>query len=176
MSSTGAGATKVFVIGATGVLGRPSVRGLVAAGHEVSGLARSPEKAAMLEDLGARPVQFDVFDRAALAAALGWTARASPRTRSPIVCDRSSARHASSARYIARAIVHGARYSRAAIAAGPRWRISVQRKLGSGPSIASTTSSNVIPLGAWAKRKPPLGPGTDSTSPARTSACRFLAR
>ena len=61
---------RVFVIGATGVLGRPSVRRLVEAGHEVGGLARSPEKAAMLEGLGAKPLEFDVFDPTALAAAV----------------------------------------------------------------------------------------------------------
>ena len=57
---------KVLVIGATGALGRPSVSGLVAAGHQVTGLARGPEKAALLRSLGATPVQFSLDDDAGL--------------------------------------------------------------------------------------------------------------
>lgn len=44
---------KVFIVGATGVLGRATVPALVAAGHQVRGLARSPEKAAQLRAKGA---------------------------------------------------------------------------------------------------------------------------
>jgi nucleoside-diphosphate-sugar epimerase len=57
----------VFVVGATGELGRPAVREMVTAGHHVRGVARTPAKAALLEDLGAEPVTVDVFDRDALA-------------------------------------------------------------------------------------------------------------
>jgi cytochrome c5 len=38
--------------------------------------------------------------------------------------------------------------------AGPRWRISVQRKAGSGPSMAWTMSSTEMAWGARARRKP----------------------
>lgn len=60
---------KVAVTGATGVLGTAAVRALVAAGHDVVGLARSAEKAALLERLGARPVRADLFDHDGLVAA-----------------------------------------------------------------------------------------------------------
>jgi 2-alkyl-3-oxoalkanoate reductase len=53
---------KIFVAGATGVAGWRSVRELVAAGHEVTGLARTDEKAKLLDGLGAKPVTFDVLD------------------------------------------------------------------------------------------------------------------
>ena len=53
---------KVAVTGATGVIGRSAVRALVAAGHDVVGLARTPEKAFALEASGARPVMADIFD------------------------------------------------------------------------------------------------------------------
>ena len=53
---------KIFVAGATGVVGWRSVRELVAAGHDVTGLARTDEKAKLLDGLGAKPVAFDVFD------------------------------------------------------------------------------------------------------------------
>ena len=61
---------KVFVAGATGVLGRRAVRELVAAGHDVTGVARSPAKGAALEKLGARPTPVDLFDATAVKDAV----------------------------------------------------------------------------------------------------------
>ena len=55
---------KVFVAGATGVLGREAVRRLIEAGHDVSGVARSDEKARSLSAQGAAPVRVDVLDPA----------------------------------------------------------------------------------------------------------------
>lgn len=57
---------KVAVTGATGVVGAAAVRAFVAAGHDVVGLARTPEKARALELMGARAVQGDLSDRSAL--------------------------------------------------------------------------------------------------------------
>jgi nucleoside-diphosphate-sugar epimerase len=59
----------VFLTGGTGAVGRLAVPELVAAGHDVSALARSAERAELLEELGARPVAVSFFDRAALTAA-----------------------------------------------------------------------------------------------------------
>ncbi|HZP29753.1 MAG TPA: NAD-dependent epimerase/dehydratase family protein [Acidimicrobiia bacterium] len=59
----------LFVTGATGVLGRPAVRGLVDAGHRVRGVARTPAKAAELRAAGAEPVEVDLFDAAAVKGA-----------------------------------------------------------------------------------------------------------
>jgi nucleoside-diphosphate-sugar epimerase len=61
---------RVFVAGATGVAGRRAVSRLVAAGHEVTGVSRSPEKDALLDASGARPVRVDLFDRGALQSAV----------------------------------------------------------------------------------------------------------
>jgi nucleoside-diphosphate-sugar epimerase len=61
---------RIFVAGATGVLGRRVVPLLVADGHEVTGIARSPEKAAQLSAAGATPASVDLFDAAGLAAAV----------------------------------------------------------------------------------------------------------
>jgi nucleoside-diphosphate-sugar epimerase len=61
---------KVFVAGATGVLGRAAVPLLIEAGHEVRGHARSPEKAAQLRAQGAEPVAVDLFDPASVRAAV----------------------------------------------------------------------------------------------------------
>ena len=60
----------VFVTGGTGVLGRPVVRALVAAGHRVRGLAHSEAAAEKLRRLGAEPVRGSLFDPASLRAAV----------------------------------------------------------------------------------------------------------
>jgi len=61
---------KVFVAGATGVLGRRAVACLAAAGHDVTAVARTPAKAAAVRALGARPVEVSLFDPEALKAAV----------------------------------------------------------------------------------------------------------
>jgi nucleoside-diphosphate-sugar epimerase len=61
---------RVFLAGATGAIGIPLVRRLVAAGHVVAGMTRSEAKAAGLRELGAEPVVCDVFDAAALERAV----------------------------------------------------------------------------------------------------------
>src|SRR5215218_6165097 len=61
---------KVFVAGATGVLGRALVPQLVARGHEVVGMSRSAAKQDLLRSLGARPVVADALDRDAVARAV----------------------------------------------------------------------------------------------------------
>jgi nucleoside-diphosphate-sugar epimerase len=61
---------KVFIEGASGVLGRQLVPLLVADGHDVVALTRSREKAADLHELGAEPVVADGLDRAAVTRAV----------------------------------------------------------------------------------------------------------
>ena len=61
---------RVFVAGASGVVGRPLVRQLVAAGHEVTGTTRREERAAEIRAAGAKAVVCDAFDAAALEAAV----------------------------------------------------------------------------------------------------------
>lgn len=53
---------KVFVTGATGVLGRRAVPALISAGHEVTAVSRADEKAAQLRRVGATPAAVDIFD------------------------------------------------------------------------------------------------------------------
>ncbi|MCL6566310.1 MAG: NAD(P)-dependent oxidoreductase [Acidobacteriia bacterium] len=60
---------RVFIAGATGVLGRALVRRFRAAGHEVFGLARSEKNEQLLRELGAEPRPGDLFDPEALARA-----------------------------------------------------------------------------------------------------------
>lgn len=65
---------KVFVAGATGVLGRRLVPLLVEAGHEVTGMTRAPGKVERLRRLGATPVVADALDAAGVATAVAEAA------------------------------------------------------------------------------------------------------
>lgn len=51
----------VFVTGATGALGQPTVAHLLAAGHEVRALAPTPKSAARIQDAGAKPVEGNLY-------------------------------------------------------------------------------------------------------------------
>ena len=61
---------KIFVAGATGVLGRSLVPELVARGHEVVGMTRSTSNQDLVRSLGARPVVADALDPDAVAQAV----------------------------------------------------------------------------------------------------------
>jgi len=61
---------RIFLAGATGVIGRRLVPRLTAAGHQVTGLVRRPGDAAWLRDLGAGAAVGDVFDRDAVLRAV----------------------------------------------------------------------------------------------------------
>ncbi len=61
---------KVFVAGATGALGRRLVPRMVAQGHDVTGMTRTPEKEGLLRELGAQPVVADALDPDAVAGAV----------------------------------------------------------------------------------------------------------
>ncbi len=57
---------RVAVTGATGVIGTSAIRALVAAGHDVVALARTPEKAARLREMGADPAGATLTDHSGL--------------------------------------------------------------------------------------------------------------
>jgi nucleoside-diphosphate-sugar epimerase len=61
---------RVFVAGASGAIGRPLVRQLVAAGHEVTGMTRREQRAEEIRAAGAEAVVCDVFEAAALERAV----------------------------------------------------------------------------------------------------------
>ena len=61
---------KVFIAGATGVLGRRLVACLAARGGEVAGLARTPAAGSLIRSLGGKPVPVDLYDPAGLARAI----------------------------------------------------------------------------------------------------------
>lgn len=61
---------RIFVAGASGVIGRLLLPRLVANGHVVAGMTRSSAKAPALRKSGAEPIVCDVFNRAALVNAV----------------------------------------------------------------------------------------------------------
>ena len=61
---------KVLVAAATGAVGRRLVPLLVAAGHRVAGLTRSPAKAEALRQAGVEARGVDAFDRNAVRSAV----------------------------------------------------------------------------------------------------------
>jgi nucleoside-diphosphate-sugar epimerase len=63
-------AVKIFVAGATGVIGRACVRQFVARGHDVVGMTRSASKQELLRRLGARTVVADALDPDEVAQAV----------------------------------------------------------------------------------------------------------
>ena len=60
---------RVFVTGGTGAIGGHAVPALLRAGHEVTALARTPARAAVLSAQGATPALVSLFDRTALTEA-----------------------------------------------------------------------------------------------------------
>ena len=59
---------KIFVAGGTGAIGRPLIAKLLANGHALVALTRSPEKAQALVQRGIEPAIADVFDTDAVKA------------------------------------------------------------------------------------------------------------
>lgn len=62
---------KIFIAGGTGAIGRPLIAQLLAGGHTLVALTRSPEKARALEEQGIEPAIADVFDPDAVKAVVG---------------------------------------------------------------------------------------------------------
>jgi uncharacterized protein YbjT (DUF2867 family) len=61
---------RIFLAGASGVIGRQLTPLLVEAGHEVAGTTRSAERAELVRGLGAEPVVIDVYDAEKLREAV----------------------------------------------------------------------------------------------------------
>lgn len=61
---------RIFIAGASGVIGVRLIPLLLEAGHTVAGMTRTPQKADLLAALGAEPITCDVFDARALTGAV----------------------------------------------------------------------------------------------------------
>src|SRR5262245_9307960 len=75
---------KIFIAGGTGAIGRPLTVELLAKGHAVVALTRSPEKAQALVEQGIEPAIADVLDPDAVKAVVG-------RVRPEIVIEQLTA-------------------------------------------------------------------------------------
>lgn len=62
---------RIFLTGATGVIGQRLIPLLLEAGHQVTAVGRSPEKRDHLSRQGAQAVEADLFDPAAVRRAIG---------------------------------------------------------------------------------------------------------
>ncbi|MDG3010347.1 NAD(P)-dependent oxidoreductase [Rhodococcus sp. D2-41] len=65
---------RIFLAGASGVIGRRLVPALTGAGHEVWGTTRRPDRTAAIAAAGARPVLLDALDAEAVRAAVAGCA------------------------------------------------------------------------------------------------------
>ena len=68
--ATTLGAMDVLLTGATGVIGRRALPLLLAAGHKVTAVGRTPEQRELLRMVGAVPVAMDLFNPASVRAAV----------------------------------------------------------------------------------------------------------
>lgn len=76
---------KVFVTGATGVLGKCAINAMLSDGHEVTGLARCDEKAGDLRAAGATSASAELFDVEGLTAVFeGYDAVCNLATHVPV--------------------------------------------------------------------------------------------
>src|ERR1700687_274497 len=60
---------RVFIVGASGVLGRRLIQQLTARGHSVIGQGRSPKAEGVVREMGGEPRHADLFDAESLATA-----------------------------------------------------------------------------------------------------------
>jgi nucleoside-diphosphate-sugar epimerase len=61
---------RIFLAGATGVIGSRLTPVLVQRGDTVAGMTRSPEQTEMLKDFGAEPLVCDIYDADSLSKAI----------------------------------------------------------------------------------------------------------
>ena len=61
---------KIFIAGASGVIGRPILAQLGSQGHDITAITRSEAHAEQIRAGGAKPVVVDVFDRPGLRQAV----------------------------------------------------------------------------------------------------------
>ena len=90
---------KIFIAGASGVLGRRLVRQFVARGHSVIGLVRTPKAESTVREAGGEPRHADLFDAESLARAADGcetvihAATAIPTKQKPIPADWAANDH-----------------------------------------------------------------------------------
>src|SRR5436190_7475293 len=134
-------AMRVFVAGATGVIGRRAVRLLLDAGHDVAAIARSEEKAEALRELGAEAIVAEVFDDELLRGSMSGARPEVVVHQLTVLPDRLDARQAA-----------------AGFAANDRVRVDGTRALvdaaaavGARRMIAQSIAFAYAPIGDWVR-------------------------
>src|SRR5690606_33586235 len=129
---------RVLLAGASGALGGPLVRQLVAAGHQVSGTTRSRQGASRITQSGGSPIVVDVMDRDALLRAVdGMTFQAVVHQLTAL--KKPPARHRDMAQTNALRIQGAAHLLQAAQATGARRFLTQSIVFGYGYTDHGTT-------------------------------------
>jgi 2-alkyl-3-oxoalkanoate reductase len=132
---------RVFVAGATGVIGRPLVRLLLGAGHEVSAIARSEEAAEALRSDGAGVAVADVFDDELLRGTMAMTQPEVVIHQLTVLPDRLDASDAAA---------HFAENDRVRVE-GTRALVDAAAAVGAGRVVAQSIAFAYAPEGDWVK-------------------------
>jgi nucleoside-diphosphate-sugar epimerase len=150
---------RIFLAGATGVIGRRLAAMLLEAGHSVTGTTRSHGKAGALRAIGVAPVVVDVFDAAALARAVAAAKPEIvihqltdlPRGLDPAKMDEAIRRNA-------RLRAEGTRHLvDAAVAAGARRLIAQSIAWAYAPGAGPRTEDDPLDIGAEGLRAVSVG-------------------
>ena len=132
---------RVFVAGATGLIGRRAVRRLLVAGHEVSALARSEEAAEPLREMGAGVAVADVLDAELLRAAMAFASPEVVMHQLTVLPDRLDSRDAAE---------HFAENDRMRVE-GTRALIEAAAAVGAQRIVAQSIAFAYAPEGDWVK-------------------------
>lgn len=150
---------RIFLAGATGVIGRRLAAMLREAGHTVIGTTRSPAKSDALRAIGVEPVVVDVFDAEALARAVAAAKPEIvihqltdlPRGLDPAKMDDAIRRNA-------RLRTEGTRHLvDAAVAAGARRLIAQSIAWAYAPGVEPHAESDPLDIGAHGMRAVSVG-------------------
>jgi 2-alkyl-3-oxoalkanoate reductase len=158
---------RVFVAGATGVIGRSLVPMLVAEGHTVIGMTRRAERTASLKDAGATGVVCDVFDVERLTATVR---EASPdvviHELTEIPADLQTRNYAKALAPTNRLRIEGTRNLVAAAQAAGARRL-----------LAQSVAFAYAPTGSWVKEEAaPLNTGAPAPTSTVVGAVASLER
>jgi nucleoside-diphosphate-sugar epimerase len=132
---------RVFVAGATGLIGRRTVRLLLDAGHEVSAIARGEDSAEELRELGAGVSVADVFDAELLRGAVAMAEPEVVIHQLTVLPDRLDASDA------AELFAQNARMR----VEGTRALIDAAAVAGTGRIVAQSIAFAYAPVGDWVK-------------------------
>jgi nucleoside-diphosphate-sugar epimerase len=148
---------RVFVAGATGVMGRPLLPALRAAGHEPIAMTRSSEKATALRERGIETAVCDAYDASALEHAL---AGARPDAVVHLLTDLPAELDT---RHFERAVASTGRLRRE----GTRNLVAAARAADVGRIVAESIAFAYEPTGDWVK---------DEDTPLATATLPFVAQ